>query len=394
MPREPLLLIGASVRAAAESAAAAGFDVGAIDLFGDVDLCRAAATVRQSIRFPSDALRLADDFPPGPWLYTGGLENHPRFVARLAGRRPLLGNGAEVLRRVRDPRRLAAFVEQSGLEIAMPPMCDGTSAMPQPSAEAGLWLVKQRRGSGGLAVRPATAVDFTGPRSPTTDGRYLQRLIVGTSYGASYLAAGGKACLLGLAEQLSAPAADGSAPYRYGGSITTPIGADDRNLLEELGARLAGEFALCGLFGIDFIRDAVGRWYLLEVNPRPTASMDLWESPAAPPLIARHVAACRSGRLPSPPPPAPDVPRRARQVVYSGTLRGRVPQELTESLLPSSRATERRTVADIPRPGAVIVPDQPLVTLYATGATRAELTAALAEAEQSVLGLFAESLVE
>lgn len=38
-------------------------------------------------------------------------------------------------------------------------------------------------------------------------------------------------------------------------------------------------------------------------------------------------------------------------------------------------------------------PDQPLVTLYAT-APRAELTAALAEAEQSVLGLFAESLVE
>ena len=394
MSPEPLLLIGASVRAVAESAAAAGFEVGAIDLFGDADLCRTAQTVRLSDRFPIDALRLAGDFPPGPWLYTGGLENHPRLVARLAAQRPLLGNGAEVLRRVRDPRQLAVFAERSGLNIAAPSILAGGATGRGPSADAGSWLVKQRRSSGGLSVRPANSADFADPRSSNAPGRYLQRLIAGAPYGASYLAACGKACFLGLAEQLSAPAVDGSAPYRYGGSITTSISADDQRLLEEFGARLADEFALRGLFGIDLIRDAGGRWYLLEVNPRPTASMDLWESSAAPSLIARHVAACRLGKLPSPMPPALDAPLRARKVVYSGALRGRVPQELTEALLRGSGECGQRTVADVPAAGALVEPDQPLVTLYATGSSRAGLELALADAQHNVLRLFAELLVE
>ena len=388
MPPEPLLLIGASVRAAAESAATAGFEVGAIDLFGDADLCRTATTVRRSGRFPIDALRLADDFPPGPWLYTGGLENHSRLVAHLAARRPLLGNDAEVLRRVRDMRLLSAFVDRADLGIAVPIVMGEASVAALPLSDADLWLVKHRRSSGGLGVRPAAASDSAGR------GRYLQRFIAGTPFGASYVGAGRTACFLGLAEQLSEPAVDGSAPYRYGGSITTPLGAEDRRLLEEFGARMADEFALRGLFGIDLIRDAAGRWYLLEVNPRPTASMDLWESPAEPPLIARHIAACRSGDLPSATHPAPDAPLRVRKIVYSGALRGHVPRELTELLLRGPDDRGQRMVADIPAAGTLVEPDQPLVTLYATGASRDKLVAALAEAERSVLELFAESLVE
>ena len=53
--------------------------------------------------------------PPGPWLYTGALENRPAFVERLAQLRPLWGNGPEVLRRVRSPFALAARLRQAGL---------------------------------------------------------------------------------------------------------------------------------------------------------------------------------------------------------------------------------------------------------------------------------------
>lgn len=393
MPREPLLLIGASVRAAAHSAAAAGFEVGAIDLFGDADLCRTALAVRRSTRFPADTLLLAESFPPGPWLYTGGMENYPRLVARLAVRRPLLGNGPDVLRRVRDPRQLAAWLERSGMSVAVPRIHAAAAVGAIPSAEAGSWLLKHRRSSGGLAVRPATIGDLMGQSLPTRRGRYLQRLIAGTSFGASYLAAGSTASFLGLAEQLAAPAFDGSAPFRYGGSITVPLDEDDRNLLEELGARLAGEFALCGLFGVDLIRDVAGRWWLLEVNPRPTASMDLWESPTAPPLVAMHVDAFRSGCLPSRPLPSGST-MRARRVVYSGTLCGSVPPELAELLLRGADGRGQYTIADVPATGSFVAPDQPLVTLFATGATREELLAALVEAERNVLELFAASLVD
>ncbi|MBL9093734.1 MAG: hypothetical protein JNL96_21135, partial [Planctomycetaceae bacterium] len=44
---------------------------------------------------------------------------------------------------------------------------------------------------------------------------------------------------LGLAEQLAQPAADGSAPFRYAGSITLPmLAADDRERLTRLGQSL------------------------------------------------------------------------------------------------------------------------------------------------------------
>ena len=71
-----------------------------------------------------------------------------------------------------------------------------------------------------------------------------------------------------------------------------------------------------------------------------------------------------------------------------------MPRELTELLLCGPDDCGQRTVADVPAAGTLVEPDRPLVTVYATSATRAGLELALAEAERSALGLFAESLVE
>ena len=68
-------------------------------------------------RYPHGLSRVAGRAPPGPWMYTGGLENHPRLVARIAARRPLLGNPADVLRRVRDPGEVKAALYRAGLGL-------------------------------------------------------------------------------------------------------------------------------------------------------------------------------------------------------------------------------------------------------------------------------------
>src|SRR5262245_16673424 len=104
-----LIVIGASARAAAYSARAAGFAPFAIDLFADRDVAAIGPAVKIS-RFSGELLRALRGAPQAPWIYAGGLENHPRLVERMVEIRPLFGNGGDVLRRMRNPAQLAGAV--------------------------------------------------------------------------------------------------------------------------------------------------------------------------------------------------------------------------------------------------------------------------------------------
>src|ERR1700685_4271324 len=97
-------VVGASARAAIQSLQRAGYRGWAVDLFADRDLKKLApCAVCPSETFPEALVTLIDQFPPGPMMYTGGLENYPSIISQLAAKRPLLGNSAIVLERVRDP---------------------------------------------------------------------------------------------------------------------------------------------------------------------------------------------------------------------------------------------------------------------------------------------------
>src|SRR5439155_14913974 len=65
--------------------------------------------------YPKAFLQLAHSRRPGAWLYTGGLENRPDLVRRMAASRPLWGNDATVLRQVRSPFRVAALLQRERL---------------------------------------------------------------------------------------------------------------------------------------------------------------------------------------------------------------------------------------------------------------------------------------
>ena len=97
---ESITIVGASARAAAQSALRAGLRPFAGDLFADADLAGACPTV-QVPQYPDGLEGLLASAPAGGWMYTGALENHPDLVDRLAEMRPLWGNRGDVLRRVR-----------------------------------------------------------------------------------------------------------------------------------------------------------------------------------------------------------------------------------------------------------------------------------------------------
>ena len=360
---EPLLLVGASVRAAAQSAARAGLIPICGDLFGDDDL--PDDSVGQVARsFPNDLIRIATEASQAPWMYTGGLENHPRVVAAISQTRELFGNPAEVLRRVRDPFLLQRVLGDTGLLFAECRDCNA------PPPRDGHWLRKHLRSSAGLRVQPW----FEETKSTTTRGHYFQRRIDGTPLGAVYVAAAGRALLIGVSEQLIS--GNRQTPFRYGGSIgPVDLSHEQQQYLQRLGDVLAEYFGLRGLFGIDLISARDGLW-MIEVNPRYTASIEVLERAYSFNAIAMHVEACRDRQLPL---PTTSIQGRrwGKAIVYAKRS-----QPMTADMLLRLRELNRSAmcpiVADLPRAGTTIAREHPAVTLFADGEDRSIVFAELA----------------
>ncbi len=88
-----VLVAGVSTRAAAESAARAGFRVTAIDAFGDLDQHPLVAARTLERKFSARAAaRAARDIECDAVAYLSSFENHPHAVATLARGRALWGN--------------------------------------------------------------------------------------------------------------------------------------------------------------------------------------------------------------------------------------------------------------------------------------------------------------
>src|SRR5438477_227197 len=114
-------------------------------------------------------------------------------------------------------------------------------------------------------------------------GDFDLRRSSGQVAGSAATAGGGvDAVLLGLTEQLVGERAFGVRGYRWCGNIVPPrLRAGERDaLLAEarvICSCLAGAFGLRGLFGVDVIWDGERAW-TIEVNPRPTASLEAIEA--------------------------------------------------------------------------------------------------------------------
>src|SRR5262245_61430052 len=135
---ESLLIIGASVRAAAFSALRAGLRPWCADLFGDLDLRRhCPCVVLPSNLYPHGFGALLAEAPPGPWMYTGALENRRQLVRQLASERPLWGNDAKALALARSPGWVQNLLRAAGLPCL-------EVRRYQPPCEGGRWLLKPR----------------------------------------------------------------------------------------------------------------------------------------------------------------------------------------------------------------------------------------------------------
>lgn len=359
------LLAALSGRGLAKAAARAKRPARGIDAYADRDtrgLSRdwARVTATQDYSLDAEALleaaaRLA---PPERCLglvYGSGFESRPDLLARLAEGRRLAGNAPEVLAQTGDPTRFFPLLDRLGI-----PHPEISFSRPPRSFN---WLSKLAGACGGTHILLASA---TGNRA----NGYFQRQAEGQAGSLLFLANGRDIRAVGCNRALPAPPEAPSA-WAYSGAtrltgadMGCPVGPRDAALA------LTRALGLVGLNGIDFVVDGQD-WWLLELNPRPTATLALWDVAPMPSLFRLHVQACR-GRLPvSLPSPRGGL---ASAVVYSGeTLR--VPKGF---FWPD-------WCADLPEDGSVIAPGEPVCTVLAGGENPVVAGHWASELRQSIL---------
>ncbi len=348
----------------------------AIDLFGDDDT-RAAARTTTALppnrHFDFDAGQLFGAVSsyqalhgPLPVVCGSAFERAPAALAALARHFTVLGCDAEVYRRLLDlPALFATLRREHG--IATP-----DTRWHAPRAARG-WLRKQLGGSGGGHVAALYAP------LPASATHYFQQRLTGVSRSALFIGNGHQARYYGCAEHLRW---HGRASFRYEGAWRLPAApASLVRKLEHIGAVLAARLHLRGCFGIDFLWREQREPVLLDINPRPTATLELW--PERQRMFDAHLAACTDRTLLY---SSPQVThQRAHLVLYADA-----PWRVRKAM------RWPPWIADRPAAGALIPRGAPLCTVQGEAATQTALVAQLRQryAElRTLLGATAQAVL-
>lgn len=349
--RGSLLIAAVSGRALARAAVEAGYEPLVADFFADADTQRLAHACRKmpgaiargfqwrSLRPALEALAAQAPSPLRGLVYGSGFEDRPHLLNRIADHWPLLGNDAATVDAVKAPERFFPLLDTLGI-------LHPETVTARPRKLAG-WLAKRRGGAGGSHVVP-------GRLQTHAANVYYQALVEGRAVSALFVANGRRACVLGFSEQWAAPAP--GRLYRYGGAVQ-PASLTQRATvaMTEAVQRLTETCGLRGLGSADFVLAATGP-YLLEINPRPGATLDLFAG-AANPLLSVHEASIVTGRLPRKPPAIEGA--TASAILYA-----------PERLIVPRSIVWPAWAADLPLPGERIDKQRPICTLLARAGSR------------------------
>jgi predicted ATP-grasp superfamily ATP-dependent carboligase len=354
-----ILILGLSTRAIAESAVQGSYDVLTLDHFGDRDqkeLVQNYSLMRDfHLGFSAEALLTASrQLEFEAVVYVSNLENYPEVVEELAEGHILLGNSPTTLREVRHWPTLRSFCQEA--RVPLPATLFVGEAPPQ----GGHWLLKPVRSGGGHGI------SFW-PGKPLGEGRLLQEHIEGLDCSAAFVADGRNCVLLGVTEQLIGREELGASGFTWCGNVLPlALSLPVLDAMEDVAAKLTRRFGLRGVNGFDFVlarREGQFTPYLVEVNPRYTASMELMEWAYGLNIFDLHVRSFE-GELPS-----FSLREQLRQARFYG--KGIVYAK-RDVVMPETAGWREKCRRDIPFPGERIEAGHPMCTVLAQGKSRNE----------------------
>lgn len=339
-----LLIAAISGRALAAASRRAGYRPLVADFFCDTDtiaLAERAVKLPGNLQHGIDGARiietlrqLAGNERPVAVILGSGFEGRTEIVDEIARHFPLAGNGSAAIRRVKDPQSLAADCAELGIPHP--------AFQWEPPVDPESWVIKKAGGAGGSHVKRANG-------EALTTGHYFQRFVSGRSISAQFVGNARTAQIVGFSRQWVSPAP--AAPYRYGGAVR--LRRFEQRHAEMIGgwlSALAGRAGLVGLCSADLIRGADG-YQLVEINPRPGATLDIFDGAEAP-LMEAHLRAARGELY--------DLPRFADSMASMITYASAPVTHFPAIAWPD-------WTADRQSPGTQLVAGDPVCTIFARG---------------------------
>ncbi len=340
---EAVLIVANSARMLAQAAKNAGLKPLVIDLFADLDTQGYAEDFRQvSSLAEQDLAPVVDCFieryAVTHVIYGSGFECYPESLYYLNNRLMMLGNHPDVFARQLDKQAFFSTLDE--LNIPHPEV-----VFSAPDC-AGDWLLKPMQGQGGVGIKRYRA------DGGTNAADYWQKFQVGTPLSVLFLADGEQVQVIGFNSQWSVRLSE-TQEFVFSGLINS-CDLPDAHKTEITGwlKQMVPAFGLKGLNSLDFIY-ADDCSYVLEINPRPSASMQLYDQD----LFVRHIQSSvgatsvaespEAGRLKPPPP-------RGYQIVYA-----------ERDLIIPDHFEWPDWCMDLPKPGNMCRAGQPLCSIIA-----------------------------
>jgi hypothetical protein len=375
-----LLVIGVDTVSVANSAKKAGYEIYAVDYFGDLDLQRVCSKYKSIIQQKNGEScgKIEEKFNPYTFLkmtksllkeieidavlLSSGLDDHFDVLAELNDLVPILGSSPDVIKRVREKRMF--FEELRRMRIPHPETVfvrdfkDAKIA----AAEIGYPVViKPSKGFGGVNIRiarnPSALEQIFNGLSLSRNEVLIQKFINGTPASVSLIASESAVRILTMNEQLlGLPYVFQREPFGYCGNIvplrlTNTLLEKCKRITEMVGLR----FGLKGSNGIDFVISKENIPYVMEVNPRFQGSLECVERVLRTNLVKMHVDACLNNVLPR---------IRNSPSLFCTRLILYAPKRVIAPDL-----TSFAEVRDIPLPGIIIEEGEPLCSIVTSGET-------------------------
>lgn len=352
---ENLLIVATSGRMLAQSCKAVSCSCLVIDCFSDLDT---EFFSLDHIKVESLAIShveaavglLQKQYQISHVIYGSGLECHVVTLAFLQQHFIVWGNTMETFLAVQDKQQFFSSLDR--LKISYP-----LTVFKQPDTNQG-WLVKPMQGEGGEGIfQHQYHIDYI-------DTSYWQKYCPGVAMSVLFMANNNAYKIVGFNKQLNVSL--GNKEFIFSGVISQPeIEFDIVKKVSHWLDNLVPEFYLKGLNSLDFIVQE-NECYLLEINPRPSASMQLYTE--------QCLLAYLNGGWPE------TMGRCDLENNYHGY---KIVFAETDYVI-SKQITWPSWVADIPRVGTFIQTNIPICSIIANGKTEQQVERLLLLREQEI----------
>ena len=272
-----ILIVAGSGRMLAQAAKQAGLKPLVIDLFADLDMQGYAEDFRQVKSLAEPDLTPAVDYFIERYavtrvIYGSGFEYYPESLCYLNDRLIMLGNHPGVFARQQDKQAFFSTLNQ--LNIPYPEV-----VFSAPDCSGG-WLLKPMQGQGGAGIKRYHADE------EAENSVYWQKVQSGAPHSVLFLADWQQVQTIGFNRQWAVRLSE-TQEFVFSGVVNNAdLPEAHKGLITDRLKQIVPLFELRGLNSLDFIYEDDCS-YVLEINPRPSASMQLYDQD----LLSRHIQA-------------------------------------------------------------------------------------------------------